>query len=187
MPIFKVARMGHPVLRAVSGPVTPKEMKGKWLPDFLEDMLETMSDYDGVGLAAPQVNVSKRIVIIGSPGSTRYPDAPRIPTMVLINPVIIPLTNETHELWEGCLSVPGLRGLVKRPRKIRVKALNEKGKKVEFIAEDFKAGVIQHETDHLDGILFPERMTDLKLLMFEAEYEKFHEPAETDIEEDRGR
>jgi len=178
MAILKVAKMGHPVLRAVSAPLTTKELKGKWLPDFLEDMLETMSDYDGVGLAAPQVHVSKRIVIIGSPGSSRYPDTPRIPTMVLINPVVVPLTSETYELWEGCLSVPGLRGLVKRPRKIRVKALDDRGRKLDFVAEDFKASVIQHEADHLDGILFPERMGDLKQLMFETEFEKFHDPGD---------
>jgi len=175
--------MGHPVLSAVCAPLNPRDLKGKWLPEFLESMLETMSDYDGVGLAAPQVHVSKRIVIIGSPGSSRYPDAPRISTMVLINPVVVPLTAETYQLWEGCLSVPGLRGLVRRPRKVRVKALDENGKKHEFVAEDFKAAVIQHETDHLDGILFPERMTDLKQLMFEREFERFHEPAETEVEE----
>jgi len=179
--------MGHPVLRAVSASLAPREFKGAWLSDFLEDMLETMSDYEGVGLAAPQVNLSKRIVIIGSPGSSRYPDAPRIPTMVLINPEVVPLTSDTYELWEGCLSVPGLRGLVRRPRRIRVKALNERGKKQEFIAEDFKAAVIQHENDHLDGILFPERMTDLKLLMFETEFERFHEPAEAEVEGEQSR
>jgi len=180
MAILKVACMGHPVLRAVSAPLTLKEINGKWLQDFLEDMLETMSDYDGVGLAAPQVHVSKRIVIIGSPGSSRYPDAPRIPTMVLINPVVVPLTAETHELWEACLSVPGLRGLVKRPRRIRVKSLDENGRKHEFVAEDFKAAVIQHETDHLDGILFPERISDLKQLMFECEFDKFHDTGEAE-------
>lgn len=179
--------MGHPVLRAVSAPLGSREIKGKWLPDFLESMLETMSDYDGIGLAAPQVHVSKRVLIIGSPGSTRYPDAPRIPTMVLINPEITPLTGETYELWEACLSVPGLRGLVRRPRKVRVKALDERGRKVDFVMEGFKASVIQHEVDHLDGILFPERMSDLKQLVFEPEFEKFHDTGMPGREKGRNR
>jgi len=176
MAILKVARMGHPVLRAVCGEVTPKDLKSGWLSQLLEDMLATMDDYEGVGLAAPQVHVSKRIVIVGAPGSPRYPDAPAVPTRVLINPLVTPAGRETYEMWEGCLSVPDLRGLVRRPAKVRVKALDERGKKLEFTAEGFHAAVVQHEVDHLDGVLFPERMADMKMFAFQREYERFHLP-----------
>ncbi len=165
MAILKIAKMGHPVLLKkadkVEDPTAPKIKK------LVNDMLETLADLggSGVGLAAPQVHVSLQVVIFET--SSNESKKPILTT--LINPKIEALTDETNIDWEGCLSVPGLRGQVIRPNKIRYSGLGLDGKKIETIAEGFDARVVQHECDHLFGILYPYRMTDLSSLQFVSE------------------
>jgi peptide deformylase len=136
-------------------------------------MIETMYDYDGAGLAAPQVHVSKQIVVMEVSKNPRYPNAPAIPLTVYINPEITPLTEEMDEDWEGCLSVPGLRGRVPRYTKIRLRAYDRDGQRVDFVAEGFHARVIQHECDHLWGKLYIDRVRDTTSLTFMEEFMKF--------------
>ncbi len=179
MAILKVARLGHPVLRRVADPVEPREIRGPEIQRLVRDMLETMSEYNGVGLAAPQVHVSRRVVVSG--GGETEEGEPLV--RVLINPEIRPTTTATGGLWEGCLSIPGLRGYVERPRAVDVKAWNEKGERVQFSLEGFPAIVIQHEVDHLDGVLFVDRLRDTRLLAFEEEAERWLNVAPEDEED----
>tara|TARA_Y100001960_G_scaffold329720_1_gene421813 strand:+ start:1003 stop:1527 length:525 start_codon:yes stop_codon:yes gene_type:complete len=165
MAILKIAKMGHPVLlkkaEKVEDPTTPE------IKQLVSDMLETLSDLggSGVGLAAPQVHVSLQVVIFETSSSEN-----KKPILTaLINPKIEALTDETSIDWEGCLSIPGLRGQVVRPNKIKYSGLGLDGKKIETIAEGFDARVVQHECDHLLGILYPHRMTDLSSLQFVSE------------------
>ncbi len=170
MALLKVAVMGHPVLREVAQTVPEAEIKTESFQQFLKDMAETMNEYDGRGLAAPQVHVSRQIVCLiwdFDPGKASY-------LAYLINPKIEVLTKETSAYWEGCLSVPGMRGRVTRHKRISVEALNGKGEKISFIAEGFAATVIQHECDHLLGKLYLDRMTDMRELAFTREYQKYH-------------
>jgi peptide deformylase len=159
MAIREVLRMGHPLLRERSRPVekfgTPE------LRALVEDMKETMASKNGAGLAAPQIGVLERVVIFGVNHNPRYPDAEEVPFTVLVNPQIVMLTREVDEAWEGCLSVPGMRGVVPRYTKLRYTGFDEEGKPIEREAEGFHARVVQHECDHLDGILYPQRMTDM--------------------------
>jgi len=166
MAILKIARMGHPVLsrraEPIADPSAPEVLR------LIEDMLETMFDAHGAGLAAPQVHVPMRLVIFHVPREDFGEDLP--PRLrVLINPVIEPLGSEMEEDWEGCLSVPGLRGLVPRHLRIRYSGLAPDGSRIEEEAEAFHARVVQHECDHLEGILYPQRMTDLGKLVFQSE------------------
>lgn len=168
--ILKVARMGHPVLRKVAEPVDPKELKTPEFKQLIKDMVETMFEYDGRGLAAPQIHVSKQILVMiwdFTPG-----EEPNL--LVLVNPKLTPLTETTSEYWEGCLSVPGLRGKVARPNKIRVQAMTNTGETVDFVAEGFAATVVQHEVDHLLGVLYVDRVKDKAGLAFNVEYERYH-------------
>jgi peptide deformylase len=160
MAILKIARMGHPVLLKAAEPVA--DPTAPEIVELVRDMIETLEDVGGRGLAAPQVHVSKRVVIFHAEQVTATPD-------VLINPVIAPLGDEMALGWEGCLSVPGLRGVVPRWRRIRYTGLDLDGRKVEREAEDMHARVVQHECDHLDGVLYPQRMPDLRYLIFETE------------------
>ena len=169
MAILKIARMGHPVLRqpaeVVADPTAPE------IRTLIEDMMETMEDADGAGLAAPQVHVPLRLVIFHVPderADVEGGEAP-VPLTVLINPVIEPLTEEKEMGWEGCLSVPGLIGAVPRFTRIRYSGFDPDGRPIERVADGFHARVVQHECDHLDGVLYPQRMTDLSLLMFREE------------------
>jgi peptide deformylase len=159
-----VLRMGHPVLRERAQPVqafgTPE------LLALVQDMKDTMAAKNGAGLAAPQVGVGERVVIFGVDKNPRYPDAEEVPFTVLVNPKIVLLTREVEEGWEGCLSVPGMRGLVPRYTRLKYSGYDEHGNPVEREAEGFHARVVQHECDHLDGILYPQRMTDLSKLGF---------------------
>jgi peptide deformylase len=156
--IRPVLRMGDPRLLRVAQPVevfsTPE------LAALLADMRESMAHLGGVGIAAPQIGVNLRVVIFGFQRSARYPDAPPVPETVLINPVLEPLGEEMEEGWEGCLSVPGLRGVVPRFRHLRYRGRNELGETIERTVDGFHARVVQHECDHLDGILYPMRMRD---------------------------
>ena len=142
---------------------------------LIADMEETMLHLDGVGLAAPQIGIGLRIVIFGFRESPRYPDADSVPYTVLINPVLAPLSDETEDSWEGCLSVPGMRGLVPRWRSLRYTGVDQFGKPVERSVEGFHARVVQHECDHLDGILYPMRMTDMTSLSFVEELRRFEQ------------
>ena len=172
MAILKVARLGHPVLRQPAEPVPVDQIRSPEIQRLIDDMLETMREYDGAGLAATQVHTLKRIAVIEVLGNSRYPDAPHIPLMVLVNPVITPLTDEMEDGWEGCLSVPDMRGQVPRYREVRLSCYDREGQPVDLIAKDFFARVIQHETDHLDGIVYVDRMTDLSTLCYLAEWNK---------------
>lgn len=133
---------------------------------LIADMEETMHDLDGAGLAAPQIGIGLRVVIFGFDANPRYPDAGSVPYTVLINPVLTPLSDEIQEGWEGCLSVPGLRGLVPRWQHLRYQGFDPYGAPIDRTVDGFHARVVQHETDHLDGILYPMRMTDLSRLGF---------------------
>jgi peptide deformylase len=172
MALLKIARMGNPVLRApaaaVEDPGTP------WLRRLVEDMIETMEDAGGTGLAAPQVHVPYRVVVfrIGPERLTGLPGDDEADLTVLVNPVVAPVGGEQEAGWEGCLSVPGLRGVVPRPLRVRYRAQGLDGTAIEREAAGFHARVVQHECDHLDGILYPQRMTDHRLLGFVEELQR---------------
>jgi peptide deformylase len=172
MAILKVARLGHPVLRQPAKPVPPELIRSAEIQRFIDDMIETMREYDGAGLAANQVHALRQIAVIEVQKNPRYPDAPEVPLTVVINPVVTALAEETEDGWEGCLSVPDMRGVVPRYTSVRLEYLDRDGQRVEVVAKDFFARVIQHETDHLDGIVYVDRMRDLSTLSFIAEWNK---------------
>lgn len=174
MAILKVARLGHPILRQVAARVTAAELQRPEIQRLIDDMVDTMVEYDGVGLAAPQVHVSKQIAVYAVDRNPRYPQAPSIPLTVLVNPQLTPLGEEQEEDWEGCLSVPDLRGRVPRHTRVRVDALDRQGKKIEFVAAGFHARVVQHETDHLLGKVYLDRMRSLESLAFVREFLRYH-------------
>ena len=167
MAIKPVLRMGNPLLLQRAEEIS--EFKTTELHGLIQDMLDTMQAEDGAGLAAPQIGVGLRLVIFGIDQNPRYPDAAMIPETILINPVITPLDEDIEEAWEGCLSLPGLRGLVPRYRHIKYSGFDVQGKQFEVEASDFHARVVQHECDHLDGILYPQRMKDLKQFSYTDE------------------
>jgi peptide deformylase len=173
MAILKIARMGHPVLSRIADAVP--DSTAPEIRRLVADMLETMIDANGAGLAAPQVHVPLRVVVFQAPAdrSDGLSEAERFdhtaPLTVLINPEITVLGPEREAGWEGCLSVPGLRGLVERPAHIRYRGVDHEGHVIERVAKGFHARVVQHEVDHLDGVLYPQRMGDLKKLIFESE------------------
>jgi peptide deformylase len=172
MAILKVARLGHPVLRQPAKPVPPDAIRSPEVQRFIDDMIETMREYDGAGLAANQVHTLRQIAVIEVGGNPRYPDAPSIPLTVVINPLVTPLTDEMEDGWEGCLSVPDMRGQVPRYTAVRLQCQDRDGQTVDLIAKDFFARVIQHETDHLRGIVYLDRMRDLGTLTHIAEWNK---------------
>lgn len=172
MAILKIARMGHPVLaaraEAVPDPLAPQ------IRQLVRDMIATMADANGAGLAAPQVHVPLRVMVFQAPQERTEETAEErfdvtAPLTVLINPEIEVLGGETEGGWEGCLSVPGLRGFVTRPAQIRYRGVDHEGREIVRTASGFHARVVQHEADHLDGMLYPQRMSDLKQLIFESE------------------
>ncbi len=150
--------MGDPRLWQVSVPV--KKFETPELAELLQDLRDTMAHLNGAGLAAPQIGVGLRVVIFGVHANPRYPDAEEVPDTVLINPVLEPLSAEVEEGWEGCLSVPGMRGWVPRWRTLRYRGFDQKGNVFEREVDGFHARVVQHECDHLDGILYPMRIRD---------------------------
>ncbi|HTX06888.1 MAG TPA: peptide deformylase [Steroidobacteraceae bacterium] len=164
MAVRPVLKMGEPLLRQVARPVQRFDTE---LTALITDMNDTMRALNGAGLAAPQIGVGLRVVIFEVTVNPRYPEAPAIPYTVLINPELIPLGDEQEESWEGCLSVPGLRGLVPRFRKLRYRGFDLEGAPLDRTVEGFHARVVQHEVDHLDGILYPERIRDLRNFGFE--------------------
>jgi peptide deformylase len=173
MAILKVARLGHPVLRQVAKPVAPEAISTPEIQRLIDDMIETMHEYDGVGIAAPQVHQSLQLAVIKVASNPRYPQAPHIPLTVLINPEITARAADQHVGWEGCLSVEGLRGQVVRARRLSVRWLDRAGHAVSQEVEGFFAVVIQHEVDHLQGKLFLDRMTDLTTLTHLLEYDRY--------------
>jgi peptide deformylase len=164
MAIREVLKMGDPRLLAVAQPVG--EFGTPELENLLSDMRETMLSLNGAGLAAPQIGVGLRVVIFGSDENPRYPDAEPVPYTVLINPELAPIGEIQDEDWEGCLSVPGMRGLVPRYRELRYTGFDPAGSPIDRTVRDFHARVVQHEVDHLDGILYPRRIRDLRLFGF---------------------
>ncbi len=181
MAILKVARMGHPVLRQKCETIDPDTITGPEVQRLIRDMFETMVEYNGVGLAAPQVHQPVRLLIAGGEvddeGRTRY--------RILINPEItVQDENDRLGMYEGCLSLPGMRGWVERPASITVTAWNEKGEKLDFALEGFPAVVVQHECDHLEGILYVDRIEDTTKFAYEEEAERFLDMAGHDMEED---
>ena len=173
MSILKVSRLGHPVLRKPSEAVPKESITSPAMQAFLRDMVETMREYDGVGLAAPQVHVGKQIAVIEVHENPRYAKAPSVPLTHLINPKIVAYSKEQIEDWEGCLSIDGLRGRVPRAAWVDVEALSEQGKPVKFRAEGFFARVVQHECDHLAGKVYVDRMPNLSTLTFLQEFARY--------------
>ena len=173
MAILKVARLGHPVLRQPAQPVPPEEIRSAEIQRFIDDMVETMREYDGAGLAANQVHSLRQIAVIEVQKNPRYPDVPEIPLTVLINPVVTLLGDEREDGWEGCLSVPDMRGVVPRHTSVRLECLDREGARVDLVAKDFFARVIQHETDHLNGIVYVDRIVDMRTLSHVAEWNRY--------------
>ncbi len=165
MAVRRILKMGDPLLLRVSEPVT--EFNSPELEELIRDMFDTMASATGAGLAAPQIGVLKRIVIFGLEKNPRYPDAEEVPTTVLINPTVQPVGRKMENDWEGCLSVPGMRGLVSRYSHVRYTGFTAQGERFEREVQGFHARVVQHECDHLDGILYPRRISDLRNFGFE--------------------
>lgn len=179
MAIRKVARMGHPVLRQKARPLSKEEILSSSTKQLVQDMVETMHEYGGIGLAAPQVHESVQLAVLEfQADSERYPNMGSQPLLIVINPVIKILDPKEQAFWEGCLSIPEIRGLVHRPRKISVEFLSLNGEKQKIVAEDFLATVFQHELDHLSGTLFIDKIKDLHHLAFLDEYKRYHLPKE---------
>ncbi|MBI4342134.1 MAG: peptide deformylase [Candidatus Omnitrophica bacterium] len=173
MAILKVARLGHPVLRMPSQAVPKETIASAGMQRFLDDMIETMREYEGVGLAAPQVHVPQQVAVIEVAENRRYPGEGPVPLTVLINPKILSASKKSTVDWEGCLSVNEFRGQVPRAESLEVEAYNRKGEKVKFSAHGFFARVIQHECDHLAGKVFLDRMPDLSTLTHLHEFVRY--------------
>lgn len=179
--IRKIAQMGEPVLRRVARTLSVEELKSPAIQSLIDDMIDTMHDADGAGLAAPQVYESVQLCVIEISKNPRYPEAVDIPLTVLVNPVVTPAVASSPDqlapedsiaMFEGCLSVTGMRGQVVRPRRVRVQALDRFGAPLDFVWEGMRASVVQHETDHLNGVLYVDR-ADSKSLTFLREYERY--------------
>lgn len=174
MAVRKIIRMGHPTLRKVARPLTARELASPDTARLITDMVDTLADSGGIGLAAPQVNESVRLAIIEiDGGASRYGEIPAMPLTVFANPVIEVIDPAAAGVWEACLSVPGLRGYVERPQFVRVTYQDLAGKKHVLELKGFLATVFQHEFDHLDGVLYVDRMTDPTKLVFEDEYLRY--------------
>jgi peptide deformylase len=176
MSILKVARMGHPVLRERARLLDRADVRSPLIQKLIDDMIETMHEYHGVGLAAPQVHEGVRLFV----ALLDEEPHPKSEAAVLINPEISPVSDAREEGWEGCLSIPDIRGMVPRYTEITVTALDRQGRKIELRLKDFPARVAQHETDHLDGVLFFDRMTSMRSLTFLDEYSRYHSDGEGD-------
>ncbi len=185
MSVLKVARIGHPVVRATARELTPEEIRSPEIQRLIDDMRTTMYEYEGVGLAAPQIHESLRLAVLEVPGSDKRAEE-GVAFTVLVNPKITPLGPETVDGWEGCLSIPDLRGLVPRFARLRLDALDRQGKPYTVEAEGFHARVIQHECDHLEGNVYLDRMRDMRTLSFIKELHDYtlggHEDEEEEYE-----
>jgi peptide deformylase len=168
MAILKVARMGHPVLRQRARPLTTTEIREASLQRLVDDMMETMHEYSGIGLAAPQVHLVLRLFVAGL-----ETEGGKLRVVPFLNPEVTPVGDRVDEDWEGCLSIPDIRGRVPRAHEIVVKSLDRRGKPQEMVLQGFAARVVQHETDHLDGILFLDRMRSFESLTFMEEFGRY--------------
>jgi peptide deformylase len=168
MSILKVARMGHPVLRQKARALDPTEVRTPAFQKLVDDMIDTMYEYEGIGLAAPQVHEGVRLFVAGVEGS-----GDNLKVLPFINPVVEPVGVELAEDWEGCLSIPDIRGKVPRPREVIIRALDRRGKPFEMALKNYPARVVQHETDHLDGVLFLDRMAAFDTLTFLEEFQRY--------------
>ena len=177
MAIRKVSRMGHPVLRQRAAEIPPAQMQSPSMQRLIDDMIETMIDYEGIGLAAPQVFEPLRLIVLGDPAADPQ-DEIAIPLTVLFNPQFTAQSSECLDAWEGCLSIPQLRGVVPRSAAVEVRGYDREGQAVALEAEGLFARVLQHEIDHLDGVLFLDRMDDLQTLTFLEEYQRYWLDAE---------
>ena len=186
MAVREVIKMGHPTLRVKATPVDPEEIQTPEFKQLVADMFETMEAEDGIGIAAPQIGISKQVAIVGIPkDNPRYPEVetdedeePDFDILVVINPTVTVIDEAKSGFWEGCLSVPGLRGYVERPSKIKVDFTDMDGKQHSKEVDGFAATVFQHELDHLDGILYVDRVEDKTKLAFIDEYLEFHDDEE---------
>ena len=170
MSILKVARMGHPVLRQRARPLAKADLRNPLVQKLIDDMIDTMHEYHGVGLAAPQVHEGIRVFV----GLLDEEPGPETEPVILVNPEILPNTGDSEEGWEGCLSIPDIRGMVPRFTDITVKALDRDGREVEWRLKNFAARIAQHETDHLDGVLFFDRMKSMSSLTYMDEFSRYH-------------
>ncbi len=177
MAIRKIAAIGHPVLRERARPVSREELASPATQTFIDDLIETMRDANGAGLAANQVHEPVRICAIEVSDNPRYPYKPNIPLTILVNPELELVGDETFDNYEGCLSVPNLRGLVPRRAQVHVRAWDRRGETIDMVVKGLTAGTYQHEVDHLDGLLFVDRVVDSKTLCTWAEFDRFHRAA----------
>jgi len=183
MSILKVARIGHPVVRAAAFSVPDDAIRSPEIQRLIDDMVETMHEYDGVGLAAPQVHVGLRLAVIEVPSDDERAEE-GVPLMVLVNPVVTPLGTEAETGWEGCLSIPDLRGQVPRLTSLRLQARDRQGERYSVEASGFLARVIQHECDHLDGNVYLDRMDGMRTLSFQRELDQFRVEDEDEGEDE---
>jgi peptide deformylase len=174
MALRKIATLGHPILRQRAGELSLEELRAPQTQRFIDDLVETMRDANGAGLAAPQVYEPVRICAVEVSDNPRYPYKPRVPLTVLVNPVLTFLTDERFDNYEGCLSVPNLRGVVPRATELRLQAWDREGNPIDRVVRGLTAGTFQHEVDHLDGLLFVDRVQDTRTLTTWADFERFH-------------
>jgi peptide deformylase len=177
MALRKIATIGHPILRQPARELTREELASAPVQRLVDDMVDTMRDASGAGIAANQVHEAVRVCVIEIKDNPRYPYKPNWPLTVLVNPVLEPTTDETFDNFEGCLSVPNLRGQVPRFTGVRVRAWDRRGKDLDFEVRGLTAGTFQHELDHLDGKLFVDRVTDTRTLCTWTDFERFHRDA----------
>jgi peptide deformylase len=177
MAIRKIAQIGHPVLRQRAREITREELLAPATQQFIDDLVETMRDANGAGLAAIQVYEPIRIAAVEVTNNPRYPYKPHIPLTILVNPVLSPVGDETFDNYEGCLSVPNLRGVVPRFLHLQVRAWDRHGNEIDEVVHGLKAGTYQHEVDHLDGTIFVDRVTDPRTLTTWTEFERYHRDA----------
>ncbi len=174
MLIRKIAQIGHPVLRTPARPLSREELQSPRMQELIDDLIATMHDADGAGLAAPQIYEPLQLCAIEVGNNPRYPYKPKIPLTVLVNPILTPTTEETFSNFEGCLSVPNLRGRVDRALSVRVQAWDRHGQELDFVARGISAGTFQHEVDHLNATLFVDRVRDPRSLCTWQEFERHH-------------
>ena len=177
MAIRKIAQIGHPVLRERAREVTREELASAAMQQFIDDLVDTMRDADGAGLAAIQIYEPIRIAAVEVRNNPRYPYKPQIPLTILVNPILTPTTDERFDNYEGCLSVPNLRGMVSRAVHVRVQAWDREGREIDEVVHGLKAGTYQHEVDHLDGKIFVDRVTDPTTFATWTEFERHHRAA----------
>lgn len=173
MALRKIAQLGHPVLREVARPVSAEELRTPAVQGFIDDLIETMRDASGAGIAATQVYEKLRVFAVEVRDNPRYPYKPKYPLTLIVNPEVTPLSNETFSNFEGCLSIPNLRGRVPRHAEVRVRGLDRNGEQLDFEIRGVTAGTFQHELDHLNGVLFVDRVVDTKSLCTWDHFERF--------------